>query len=190
MKNLFSALTTLALTTISFAAFANGPGEMLDSTAQRIRTGVEACGLTYMSGQDPSLDYQIRARNVDFVIVTTRNGYTNPGVLVDHSGNGYGYNNGVQLTYSRTNGGLIMNISRDYDFNDLAIDTAYQGRVAFSNTYFYGQNLQTRYYVRSPRGGQLETNLDSFTQFVNTQVADDFVARVCHDGNTSNFQQK
>jgi hypothetical protein len=149
----------------------------LENIEAGIKAGVEACGLSLVSGQDPRLDYTIRARNVDQVVV---NPAGVPGVLIDRQI----LNNALTLTYSRTNGGLIFQVSQDYDFNNVQIMTSRQGVVAYTNSYWRGQNLVRDYLVKLPNQGTQYVSQDQFESYLGTQIVQGFVDFVC--GRTQN----
>jgi hypothetical protein len=172
-------LLLMACALLAGSAVWAAPGDLQDSVRARVAQGAQNCGLQIWSGRDARLPWAIRNRMVDDVIVRVfADGRFIPGILVDRKIRDSN-DEEMALVYMNANGGHLLNLTRDYRWDDLSVWTREQGITAYSQTALSGNGPVTRFYIRPAGRGMLLVNERSFTEFVNVELADGFVDWFC-----------
>jgi hypothetical protein len=138
------------------------PGELQDKISVAVRTGAYACGRVYLRGDDYHLPPQIIARHVDFVIGRWLSSTAfRPEYLLDRK---ISHGDDLKDVYSYTNGSFIGSVNRDFDSDDLSVDSV-KGRVLHTTTSHSSYGTQITYWIRSQRVNEAEF-LDAIDRLV------------------------
>ncbi len=184
MKKIYSlvVLSIAALTLATTHAHA-GPGKkwsdwlLTNSKAEAFKK----CQLEVVDGNDPRLPGPVLARAVDEVLVESLSAARlKPVVLIDQRlEEVYPGSNPTQFetVFMSPNGGLMFNVARVGNYDDLAVDAARGGRLAFTNSSMSSHGLITRYVVKT--GGHRRVTAEDFEKFMTSVVLENFVRRFC-----------
>jgi hypothetical protein len=176
-----SLLFVLAALSLPMSAIAT-PGELQEQIRFTIKTQAQqTCDVSAISGDDIRLPHAIRQRGVNEVIakVSTDGKSVRALVLIDTEIDGSLFETRpkFEMEYMTPNGGHIMKVSRGGSLDDLSIDAARGGRLAFTNSAQSGSGIRTRYYVLN--NGHQSVAREAFEQYIQESVVDAFVKYIC-----------
>ncbi|MFN7685903.1 MAG: hypothetical protein ACK5QT_10900 [Oligoflexia bacterium] len=138
------------------------------------------CGFELLDGRDQRLPSAVLSRDVEQVLARVKeNGKVIPHVLFDTlvSQN----RRDVTSFVWKKNGGQILEMSVNTDFNDIAVQAHLGGRVAFSRSSRGNHEVRTEWRVRAPNGGVKKVTEDEFRDYLKTRVVDFYGERICRD---------
>lgn len=177
----FRLLSVLATLVLPMSALAT-PGELQEQIRFTIKTQAQqTCDVSAISGDDVRLPHAIRQRGVNEVLakVSTDGKSVRALVLIDTDidANPFESRAKFEMEYMTPNGGHIMKVSRGGSLDDLSIDTARGGRLAFTSSAQSGSGIRTRYYVLN--NGHQSVSREKFEQYLQESVIDAFVKYLC-----------
>ena len=177
----FRLLSVLAALALPVSAHAT-PGELQEQIRFTIKTQAQqTCDVSAISGDDVRLPHAIRMRGVNEVLaqISTDGKSVRALVLIDTEVDAdlLGTRAKFEMDYMTPNGGHIMKVSRGGSLDDLSIDAARGGRLAFTNSAQSGSGIRTRYYVLN--NGHQSVTREAFEQYLQRSVIDAFVKYLC-----------
>jgi hypothetical protein len=148
-----------------------------------IREEIQKCGLQVLNGTDERLPSSVRARNADEVFAAVLESAPEQVVvyaMADWETQGAQANdNQSTFKYMKRNGGKILNIDLNYEFNDVHVNASPGGNIAFTRTSKVNKLLRTEYRVRGASGGIKKVTKEKFEYFIQNMVVLTYSKKIC-----------
>ncbi len=160
------------------AIFASSPASYGNMARNGIVSKVQDCGFQILDGRDPRLPNSVLSRNVQQVIAKVDdNNKVEPHVLIDLM-NGFGQDR-YATVFMKKNGGQIIQIEVDTDFDDVAFQTDHGGRLAYTTSSRTNHAIETVWRVRGSQGGMKRVSEQDFSKYVTEKIVDVWSDRIC-----------
>jgi hypothetical protein len=157
---------------------AASPGGYASVVRGGIIEGALQCGFEIVDGRDQRLPSSVLSRNVQEVLVKVKpNDKLEVHVLFDVVDTFNQNQFATQLL--KRNGGRIMELEVDTEFEDIAIKTDVGGQLAYTTSSRKNHVVETVWRVRGPQGGMKRVTEGEFSQYLKTKIIAVWSDRIC-----------